>query len=194
MNYPSNIEYVEKWMQNHPSMTYWTIRKGKDTVLSHKESGYDLDGSIQLLKDKLFLLSEGNYKITLYSNSKATVGGVTTDLTIGSVMPMQNNRPMSGIAASGNGWVTASEAQKMVEHALEKKENEILRERILKLELIVETQGKAISDIQKSMEKLFDDDEENDTSGEALISSAGEKVKAAADFMESFRAIKDIKF
>lgn len=194
MNYPSNIEYVEKWMQNHPSMPFFTIRKGKDTVLSHKESGYDIDGAIQLLKDKLFLLSEGNYKITLYTNGKATVGGVTTDLTIGSVMPQQNNKTMSGFANGGGGWVSASEAQKMVEHALEKKENEILRERILKLEMLVEKNTETIKDIQKSLDKLFDDDETNDLSGEELISSAGEKVKAASEFLEAMKTMKDIKF
>lgn len=194
MNYPSNIEYVEKWMQNHPTMPFFTIRKGKDTVLSHKETGYDIDGSIQLLKDKLFLLSEGTHKITLYSNAKATVGGVTTDLTIGSVMPQQNNKTMSGFAGGGGGWVTASEAEKMVAHALEKKENEILRERILKLEMLVEKNTETIKDIQKSLDKLFDDDESNDLAGEDLISSAGEKVKAASEFLEAMKTMKDIKF
>lgn len=193
MNYPSNIEYVEQWMQNHPTMPFFTIRKGKDTVLSHKENGYDIDGAIQLLKDKLFLLSEGNYKITLYTNGKATVGGVTTDLTIGSVMPQQNNKTMSGFAGGG-GWVTASEAEKMVLHALEKKENELLRERILKLEMLVEKNTETIKDIQKSLDKLFDDDESNDLSGEELISSAGEKVKAASEFLEAMKTMKEIKF
>ncbi len=193
MNYPSNIEHVERWMKTHKSMPYFIVKKGKDTVMSFRETGSDIDGAIQFLKDNIFLLDEGNYKINLLTNAKAGNGGVTTDLTIGQAMP-QNNRNMAGNAIGGGGWVTASEAEKMVLHALEKKENELLRERILKLEMLVEKNTETIKDIQKSLDKLFDDDESNDLSGEDLISSAGEKVKAASEFLEAMKTMKDIKF
>lgn len=193
MNYPSNIEYVERWMKAHKSMPYFIVKKGKDVVMSFRETGSDIDGAIQYLKDNIFLLDEGSYKINLLPNAKAGNGGVTTDLTIGQAMP-QNNRNMAGISGGGGGWVTASEAEKMVLHALEKKENELLRERILKLEMLVEKNTETIKDIQKSLDKLFDDDESNDLSGEELISSAGEKVKAASEFLEAMKTMKDIKF
>lgn len=195
MDYPSNIEFVKALMQQHEDLPYWTIRKGKDTSISHKKGDGSIEGAIQALEQKLFLLTDGNYKITLYSKPNQTTGGVTTDLVIGAVQPFQNNsqNKMNLVNQSG-GYVTTSEAQRMVELALEKKENEILRERVIKLETAVEKLTKSVDEIQKAIDLLTDDDEDNDIQGEELLESAGKKVEAATNFLEAMKGMKGIKF